>query len=147
MHSYGEKVGAELRGRMASVHVVRGGSATAYPAALASWVLLLRGEVVLREAGQWCGEVKEGLPDWTEQQRTALSNELSDILIYLVRLAEKCHVDLPRAVLRKMELNRKRYPADRVRGSSKKYTEYAEEEDGVSPATGAGTLNGSPSAA
>jgi len=68
--------------------------------------------------------VKEGLPDWTDGEREALSHELSDVLIYLVRLAEKCHVDLPRAVLRKLELNALKYPASRVRGSAKKYTEY-----------------------
>ena len=61
---------------------------------------------------------------WTEDERTHLSQELSDILIYLVRLSEKCSVDLPTAVLEKLELNNKKYPADKVRGSCKKYTEY-----------------------
>ena len=46
------------------------------------------------------------------------------MLIYLVRLAEKCHVDLPAAVLHKMEQNKKKYPVSQVYGSSKKYTEY-----------------------
>ncbi|XP_041094706.1 glutamyl-tRNA(Gln) amidotransferase subunit B, mitochondrial isoform X2 [Polyodon spathula] len=73
---------------------------------------------------QWKGEVAEGLPDWSEQERVALSHELSDVLIYLVELAEKCHVDLPQAVLEKMQLNRVKYPASKVHGSAKKYTEY-----------------------
>ncbi|GCC45453.1 hypothetical protein chiPu_0029216, partial [Chiloscyllium punctatum] len=93
---------------------------------------------------QWRGEVKAGLPDWSEPERAALSDELSDVLIYLVRLAEKCNVDLPRAVLRKMELNRRKYPADQVRGSSRKYTEYA--EAGCPSAGGAATPDNSPSA-
>ena len=50
--------------------------------------------------------------------------ELADIQIYLVRVADKLHLDLMEAVEKKLELNSKKYPADKVRGSSKKYTEY-----------------------
>ncbi|XP_078508984.1 dCTP pyrophosphatase 1 [Lissotriton helveticus] len=88
-------------------------------------LLALVGEVgECAEHFQWRGEVAEGLPDWTEKEREDLSHELSDVLIYLVELAEKCHVDLPRAVLIKMALNAQKYPAGKVNGSAKKYTEY-----------------------
>lgn len=88
-------------------------------------LLALVGEVgEVSELFQWRGEVAEGLPGWTEAEREHLSQELSDVLIYLVELAEKCRVDLPRAVLRKMALNRLKYPASKVHGSAKKYTEY-----------------------
>ncbi|XP_029365995.1 glutamyl-tRNA(Gln) amidotransferase subunit B, mitochondrial [Echeneis naucrates] len=87
--------------------------------------LAMVGEVgEVAELFQWRGEVAEGLPDWTESEREQLAHELSDVLIYLVELAEKCHVDLPQAVLRKMALNRLKYPASKVQGSAKKYTEY-----------------------
>ncbi|XP_071360712.1 glutamyl-tRNA(Gln) amidotransferase subunit B, mitochondrial [Trachinotus anak] len=88
-------------------------------------LLAMVGEVgEVAELFQWRGEVAEGLPDWTESERENLAQELSDVLIYLVELAEKCHVDLPQAVLRKMALNRLKYPASKVHGSAKKYTEY-----------------------
>ncbi|TTK16476.1 dCTP pyrophosphatase 1 [Bagarius yarrelli] len=88
-------------------------------------LLALVGEVgEVSELFQWRGEVAEGLPDWTEVERENLAQELSDVLIYLVELAEKCRVDLPQAVLRKMALNRLKYPASKVHGSAKKYTEY-----------------------
>lgn len=88
-------------------------------------LLALVGEVgEVSELFQWRGEVAEGLPDWTEPEREHLAQELSDVLIYLVELAEKCHVDLPQAVLRKMAMNRLKYPASKVHGSAKKYTEY-----------------------
>ncbi|XP_030644181.1 glutamyl-tRNA(Gln) amidotransferase subunit B, mitochondrial [Chanos chanos] len=88
-------------------------------------LLAMVGEVgEVAELFQWRGEVAEGLPDWTESEREHLAQELSDVLIYLVELAEKCHVDLPQAVLRKMALNRLKYPASKVHGSAKKYTEY-----------------------
>lgn len=87
--------------------------------------LALVGEVgELAEIFQWKGEVAEGLPEFTSKDRKALEEELSDILIYLVRLADKCHVDLPSAVLKKIELNRLKYPVEKAIGSSRKYTEY-----------------------
>ena len=49
---------------------------------------------------------------------------MADIQIYLVRLAERLGVDLLGAVERKIAINEHKYPADRVRGSAKKYTEY-----------------------
>eukprot|EP00112_Aurelia_sp_Birch-Aquarium-sp1_P011915 Seg2500.4 transcript_id=Seg2500.4/GoldUCD/mRNA.D3Y31 product="dCTP pyrophosphatase 1" protein_id=Seg2500.4/GoldUCD/D3Y31 len=88
-------------------------------------LLALIGEVgELAEVFQWKGEVKEGLPDWPPKEKENVSHELSDILIYLVRLADKCDVDLSSAVREKFELNTKKYPAHIVKGSSKKYTEY-----------------------
>ncbi|KAM3864789.1 glutamyl-tRNA(Gln) amidotransferase subunit B, mitochondrial [Diretmus argenteus] len=88
-------------------------------------LLAMVGEVgEVSELFQWRGEVAEGLPDWTDSEREQLAHELSDVLIYLLELAEKCHVDLPQAVLRKMALNRLKYPASKVHGSAKKYTEY-----------------------
>lgn len=90
-------------------------------------LLALVGEVgEVAELFQWRGEVAEGLPDWTDTERENLAHELSDVLIYLLELAEKCHVDLPQAVLRKMVQNRRKYPASKVHGSSKKYTEYTD---------------------
>lgn len=56
--------------------------------------------------------------------RQAVEEELADILIYLVRISDKLGVDLLQASGRKIELNAQKYPADKVRGSSKKYTEY-----------------------
>jgi NTP pyrophosphatase (non-canonical NTP hydrolase) len=52
--------------------------------------------------------------------------ELADIQIYLISLAEKLKLDLVNAVEKKLVLNAKKYPAEEVRGSSKKYTEYKE---------------------
>ncbi|XP_069768986.1 glutamyl-tRNA(Gln) amidotransferase subunit B, mitochondrial isoform X2 [Narcine bancroftii] len=79
---------------------------------------------------QWRGEVPEGLPGWSDTERASLRHELSDVLLYLVELSSKCGVDLPRAVLEKMELNRAKYPAERVRGSALKYTQYQDGGEG-----------------
>jgi dCTP diphosphatase len=68
----------------------------------------------------------------TEEQSCGLSPEklaeveleLADIQIYLISLAEKLKLDLVAAVDKKLVLNAQKYPAEEVRGSSKKYTEY-----------------------
>lgn len=88
-------------------------------------LLALVGEVgEVSELFQWRGEVAEGLPGWSDSERENLAHELSDVFIYLVELADKCRIDLPQAILRKMALNRLKYPASKVHGSAKKYTEY-----------------------
>ncbi|WP_137174627.1 nucleotide pyrophosphohydrolase [Massilia sp. HP4] len=51
-------------------------------------------------------------------------HEMADVLVYLVRLADKLDVDLFAAVEEKMVLNRAKYPADKVRGDARKYDEY-----------------------
>ena len=59
-----------------------------------------------------------------DKTRLSVEEELADILIYLVRISDKLHVDLYTAVERKIAINGKKYPAELVRGSAKKYTEY-----------------------
>ena len=90
--------------------------------------LALVGEVgELCECFQWRGDAGAslGLPGWDAKKRDALSDELADVLLYLVRLADKCEIDLPGATARKLRKNAAKYPADLVKGSSKKYDEYA----------------------
>jgi NTP pyrophosphatase (non-canonical NTP hydrolase) len=59
-----------------------------------------------------------------EDRLAAVEEELADILVYLVRIADQLGIDLNRAARRKMISNGAKYPADKVRGSSRKYTEY-----------------------
>jgi dCTP diphosphatase len=76
----------------------------------------------LVEHFQWVdGDQSHLLEDKT---RRSVEEELADILIYLVRISDKLDVDLYKAVERKIAINGKKYPADLVRGSAKKHTEY-----------------------
>ena len=68
-----------------------------------------------------------GLKEWKEKDKTHLGEELSDCLLYLVRLADKCDVDLPAAVARKVAQNAAKYPADKCKGKSDKYTAYQQD--------------------
>lgn len=71
---------------------------------------------------QWMTEAHSQSPDAT--QIAKIRAESADVLIYLVRLADKLGIDLIAAANEKMDENARRYPADTVRGSAKKYTEY-----------------------
>ena len=41
----------------------------------------------LSEIFQWAGEVEAGLPGWSEAKKTHVGEELSDVLLYLIRLS------------------------------------------------------------
>jgi len=77
-------------------------------------------------------EILEHFQWLTEQQsreldaakKVAVEQELADALIYLVRLADQLQIDLLEATERKLVINETKYPAARVRGSSRKYSEY-----------------------
>lgn len=71
---------------------------------------------------QWLTE--EQSCNLSPEKLAEVEQELADIQVYLISLAEKLQLDLIAAVDKKMALNAKKYPADQVRGSSKKYTEY-----------------------
>lgn len=53
-----------------------------------------------------------------------VEQELADVFIYLVRISDMLGVDLMQAAHKKILVNEQKYPADKVRASSKKYTEY-----------------------
>lgn len=61
---------------------------------------------------QWKGEVAKGLPDWKEEERVHVGEELSDVLLYLVQLSDTCGIDLGKAALRKIQLNALKYPVN-----------------------------------
>jgi dCTP diphosphatase len=50
--------------------------------------------------------------------------EIADIFIYLVRIADKLNVDLYEAAEKKLAINEEKYPATKVKGQHKKYTDY-----------------------
>ena len=80
----------------------------------------------LSEIFQWRGAsgCLPGLADWKEKDRVHLGEEISDVLMYLIRLADRCEIDLCDAVLKKIVRNGEKYPVKIVKGSSKKYNEY-----------------------
>lgn len=72
----------------------------------------------LMEHFQWLTEAQSGELD--QESHAAVSDELADVLLYLVRISDKLGVDLMLAATKKIEKNALKYPADKVRGSAKR---------------------------
>lgn len=67
-------------------------------------------------------QMREMLED--EATRGRISDELADVFFFLLRFAQMNDFDLGEALNQKLEKNDVKYPADKVRGNNKKYTEY-----------------------
>ena len=78
----------------------------------------------LLELSQWKPEQQfedEALNDEKMQQR--LKEECADVLLYLLLVAERTGIDLQKAAEQKLAANKLKYPVEKSRGSSNKYTE------------------------
>lgn len=86
------------------------------PKNLAMALVAEAGELV--EIFQWLSERQSAA--LTGEQRAGAAHEMADVLLYLVRLADRLDVDLISAAEQKLEINARKYPADVVRGSADK---------------------------
>lgn len=78
----------------------------------------------LLELSQWKPEQQfenEALNDEKMQQR--LKEECADVLLYLLLVAERTGIDLQKAAEQKLAANNLKYPVEKSRGTSTKYTE------------------------
>ncbi|MGD9172504.1 MAG: nucleotide pyrophosphohydrolase [Candidatus Thiodiazotropha sp.] len=81
-----------------------------------------------------CAELVEHFQWLTPEQSMNLSQEkhdevaleMADILIYLIRCAERLDIDLIEAVERKIAINEARYPVEKVFGDARRASEYDE---------------------
>lgn len=73
----------------------------------------------LLELFQWLSEEQSCNLDDTDRRRA--SEELADIQIYLIRLADRLGIDLEQAVQDKLRINEEKYPVELARGNATKY--------------------------
>jgi len=76
----------------------------------------------LLEHFQWLSEAESDALD--RETHAEVAAEICDVLFYLVRLADRLGVELAPAIEAKLAVNAAKYPADKVRGSSRKYDDY-----------------------
>ncbi len=76
----------------------------------------------LLECFLWMSEAASTALD--DEKHAKVREEAADVLLYLVRLADKLDIDLLAAASLKIALNAEKYPVAKSRGSSKKYTEF-----------------------
>lgn len=62
--------------------------------------------------------------DCVKAKRADIQDEIADIAIYLVELADNLGIDLIKAMEQKLSKNAAKYPVHKARGSHKKYTEF-----------------------
>jgi len=91
------------------------------PKNLATSISVEAGELL--ELFQW----SRGQKSWDEVAdpsiRGRIEDELADILLYIIRFADKSGIDLQAIAERKLAANAQKYPAERFRGSDRKYNE------------------------
>jgi NTP pyrophosphatase (non-canonical NTP hydrolase) len=72
----------------------------------------------LLEAFQWSGADTSA-----DGRLDTISEELADVLIYCLFMADACGLDPLQIVNEKIDANAKKYPVELSRGNAKKYTE------------------------
>lgn len=91
---------------------------------LPNLLIALMGEVgEVAELVQWRSPEELAATLSNEDGRTRLSEELADVLIYLVRMAQGAGIDLLQAAERKLSINAARYPIEASKGNAVKYSD------------------------
>jgi dCTP diphosphatase len=72
------------------------------------------------EIFQW----KRAEDELSPAEREHLRQEIGDVLVYLIELADKFGIDVVQAARDKLVLNESKYPVEKVKGKSQKYTQY-----------------------
>ena len=79
----------------------------------------------LLEETLWLGgEALEEMALERSEKRKAILDESADVLFFLIRLLDKLGADPWKALQNKIEKNREKYPVERAKGRSDKYTAY-----------------------
>lgn len=72
----------------------------------------------LLEVFQWSGSDVE-----VPEKRSHVSEELADVLVYCILMADRLGLSTTEIVLDKLRKNAEKYPVEKARGVSSKYTE------------------------
>lgn len=72
------------------------------------------------------GELLECFQWGSNYKREAVCDEIADIMMYCIMLADKLDVDMKQEMLRKLKENGEKYPVEKCKGSSKKYDELGD---------------------
>jgi NTP pyrophosphatase (non-canonical NTP hydrolase) len=113
----------ELTGRINTFVEERDWAQFHTPKNLAMAMIVEAAELV--EQFQW--DTPQESQQLSPEKREAVSHELADTFVYLLRIAEVLNIDLITAANQKIDLNARKYPADKARGSNAKYTAYSED--------------------
>ena len=75
----------------------------------------------LLEHFQW--KSTDEMQKYVVDKKTEVSEELADVLYWVLLLANDLNIDISEALALKMDINEAKYPQDKAKGNHKKYTE------------------------
>ena len=75
----------------------------------------------LLEIFQWSAE-----DTWCQEKKEKIREELADVLMYCILMADTCELDLDEIILEKVRKNAEKYPVEKAYGHKEKYTELGE---------------------
>jgi NTP pyrophosphatase (non-canonical NTP hydrolase) len=81
----------------------------------------------LAEVFQWLTEEQSIEISQDARKLTRAREEMADVLIYLLRLADKLNLDLELAIVEKIQKNAEKYPIHLSKGNSIKYSEFGKD--------------------
>jgi NTP pyrophosphatase (non-canonical NTP hydrolase) len=109
----------EIRGRLAQFALARNWDQFHSPKNLS--MALAAEAAELLEIFQWLTDEQSQEIVNNGKEMAQIREEIADVMIYLVRLAEKLNVDIEKVVLDKIKLNEKKYPVELAKGNATKY--------------------------
>jgi len=85
-------------------------------------VMALSGEVgELTEIFQWLSTEESKKEKLTPEQCLSIEEEIADVYLYLIRLADKLDIDVEKAALQKLKINAEKYPVALSKSNAVKY--------------------------
>lgn len=75
----------------------------------------------LLEIFQWLTDEQSKEIVHNDKEMAHIREEIADVMIYLIRLADKLNIDIEKVVLEKIELNEKKYPVELAKDNATKY--------------------------
>lgn len=77
----------------------------------------------LMELFQWIEQREVGKMTEADDKLLRIKEELADVMILCLNMANTLDIDLSQAIVEKIEKNKAKYPAEQVRGNYRKYTQ------------------------
>ena len=85
-------------------------------------VMALSGEVgELNDIFQWLTSDQSEKSNLSESQLKDIEEEVADVFLYLLRIADKLDINLEDVALKKLEINKEKYPISLAKGNAVKY--------------------------
>tara|TARA_A100001011_G_scaffold370870_1_gene427637 strand:+ start:116 stop:466 length:351 start_codon:yes stop_codon:yes gene_type:complete len=85
-------------------------------------IMALTSEVgELSDIFQWLSEEQSKIENIDSKSLEKTKEEIADVFLYILRIADKLNIDLEREAVKKIRINAEKYPIELSKGNSVKY--------------------------